>query len=79
MNPTTTRKQEALQRAFRHETPNYMLDCLSVIVALLTSPEKQERESGKRRVRELVKIGSNLISADQNAGDLANFANRHEP
>lgn len=72
-------KSEALIRAFTRDNPTYMLGCLSVIVAQLTSAEKQEREQGKRRVRELVKIGSDLLQADRAAQGLADFANRNEP
>lgn len=79
MSAGVDHKSEALIRAFRRVNPHYMLGCLSVIVAQLTSNEKQEREQGKRRVRELVKIGSDLLAADHNAANLASFANRHEP
>lgn len=79
MSAGVSHKSEALIRAFRRDNPHYMLGCLSVIVAQLTSNEKQEREQGKRRVRELVKIGSDLLAADQDAASLASFANRLEP
>lgn len=79
MNAYTDNKSDALARAFRQQDPHYMLGALSVIVAQLTSAEKQEREYGKRRVRELVKIGSDLLATDHDAQGLAEFANRNEP
>lgn len=46
---------------------------------MLTSANKDEREQAKNRVREMVKVGVAILQADQDAADLANFANRHEP
>lgn len=52
---------------------------LPALLAMLTSANKDERENAKRQVRELVAIGSLIIKDEQNAADLASFANRHEP
>ena len=49
------------------------------LLAMLTSANKEEREQAKRKVRELVKLGAEILAAEKIAGDLASFANRHEP
>lgn len=81
MTPATEAKAAAIRAAlsnepFHKERPNTKA---AALLAMLTSANKEERESGKREVRELVKIGADVLQADQDAADLANFANRHEP
>lgn len=85
MIPATVAKARALTAAARssklieHDAPELYTRRLIFLVARLTSANKDEREGAKRDIRELVKLGADVLQADQDAADLANFANRHEP
>lgn len=88
MTPATVTKAKAMTAAVRsrqliehneHDAPDLYTRRLIFLVARLTSANKDEREAAKREVRELVKIGTDVLQADQDAANLANFANRHEP
>lgn len=78
MTPTTVAKATAIRTALEHDHPDQHFTS-SNLLALLTSPAKAEREDGKRMVRDLVKTGTAILQAAQDAADLASFANRHEP
>ena len=49
------------------------------LLAMLTSASKEGREQVKRWTRDMVSIGTTVLAAEKIAGDLASFANRHEP
>lgn len=74
MTPATSAKAEAI-RAASAEQPWDM----PKLLAMLTSANKDEREQAKRGVRDMARIGANILQANQDAADLAHFANRHEP
>lgn len=83
MTPMTTAKAVAIAAAIvptlqRADARIYGYG-LASLLARLTSANKDEREAAKREVRELVKFGTDVLQTDQDAADLANFANRHEP
>ncbi len=50
-----------------------------IVLAMLTSSTKGERERGKRIVREWTSAGLQRLKEDHHAAALADFANRHEP
>lgn len=79
MMPATVKKATAIATALQRHivAPNDFTT--SNLLAMLTSPVKAEREDGKRMVRDLARTGTAILQADQDAADLANFANRHEP
>lgn len=77
MTPTTEAKAAAIRVALLDQNP--VPGGLSTLLALLTSTNKDEREQGKRTVRELTKIGSDILAAEQTAQALAGFANKHDP
>lgn len=76
MSEATSHKANAIRRAIRNEEPYGTIGKFSHMIACLTSADKTERDFGKRQVRELVKIGAELIARDQDAQGLADFANR---
>jgi hypothetical protein len=49
------------------------------LLAMLTSASKDEREQAKRAVRDMVKVGAEILRSEQDAQRLADFANRNEP
>jgi hypothetical protein len=81
MSLTPATKAKAIDNAIRHHwgRDEYNIPKLANLLAMLTSASKDEREAGKRQVRELVKTGSEILQAENAAQDLANFANRNEP
>lgn len=83
MTPATSAKARAIaaaiQPAMEEAAAGVYALRLALLLARLTSANKDEREQAKGEVRELVKIGAGVLQADQVAADLANFANRHEP
>lgn len=88
MTPATVAKARAITAAARsskliehdeHDAPELYTRRLIFLVARLTSADKDEREGAKREIRELVKLGAGVLQADQDAANLAAFANRHEP
>lgn len=78
MKPATEAKAEAIRAGLIDWNP-VPIGHAADLLAMLTSANKEEREQAKRRVRELVRIGAHVLQADQDAADLASFANRHEP
>lgn len=78
MTPATEAKAAAINIALRRNS-KHTVDSLALLLALLTSANKDEREGAKREVRDIVRIGSNLLTAERAAENLAHFANRHEP
>lgn len=70
--------QQILEGLAHQDAPQIMATCCALL-AMLTSAMKDDRESAKRRIRELVLIGRQRLQAKQDAADLASFANRHEP
>lgn len=83
MTPATSAKARAIaaaiQPAMDEAAPGVYAHRLALLLASLTSANKDEREHAKGQVRELVKIGAEILQTDQDAADLADFANRHEP
>lgn len=78
MTPATEAKAAAINIALRRNS-KHTVDSLALLLALLTSANKDEREGAKREIRDIVRIGANLLTAERAAGSLAHFANRHEP
>jgi hypothetical protein len=76
LTPATKAKAAALQAALAHQ---YNLPPIGLLLATLTSANKDEREAAKRYVRDAVKFGADLLKAEEEAAALASFANRHEP
>ena len=77
MTPATEAKAGAISVALHKRIDR--MPTIALLVAMLTSANKDEREGAKREVRELVKQGITILQADQEAANLADFANRHEP
>lgn len=69
----------AIGRAMETAVPDCYTRRLALLMAGLTSANKDEREQAKREVRELAKVGAEILAEEQAAQDLANFANRNEP
>lgn len=78
MTPATEAKAAAIDLAIRREC-KHTVTSLALLLAMLTSANKDEREGAKREVRDIVRIGINLLTAARAAENLASFANRHEP
>ncbi|MDO8262149.1 MAG: hypothetical protein Q7T21_02880 [Gallionella sp.] len=78
MTPATVSKATAIAAALERDHPAQHFTP-SNLLAMLTSPVKTEREDAKRMVRDLVRTGTGILQAAQDAADLASFANRHEP
>lgn len=78
MTPGTVAKATAIRAALERDHPGQHFTS-SNLLALLTSARKDERENAKQMVRELMRRGVTLLQANQDAADLADFANRHEP
>ena len=74
MSPTTEAKAAAIRAALTLRNPE-----LPELLAMLTSPIKDEREDAKRELRGLVRTGTDILKAAHTAAALASFANRHEP
>ncbi|MDP3511433.1 MAG: hypothetical protein Q8S20_01680 [Sulfuritalea sp.] len=83
LTPATTAKATAITAAIRpameEAAPGVYAHRVALLLARLTSANKDEREQAKNEVRQLVKVGSEILAAEQAAQDLANFANRNEP
>lgn len=79
MTAIAQRKAEQILDGLSHQDAAQRLATCCALLAMLTSATKDDRESAKRRVRELVQVGRDRQQAEQDAADLANFANRHEP
>lgn len=78
MSPATDAKAAAIRAAMHpYSHPEGLTP--PVLLAMLTSADKGERERAKREVRELVRAGAAILAEQKNAADLASFANRHEP
>lgn len=78
MTPATETKAAAIKAAMHPFcSPTGMTP--PVLLAMLTSANKDEREQAKREVRALVAAGAQIIAAENTAQDLADFANRNEP
>lgn len=78
MTPVTEAKAAAINLALQRDS-KHTVESLALLLALLTSASKEEREGAKREVRDIMRTGSNLLTAERTAGNLAHFANRHEP
>lgn len=78
LTPATTAKADAI-RASMHPTCSPSGLTPPVLLAMLTSANKDEREAAKREVRALVAAGNQILAAEHAEQDLANFANRNEP
>ncbi|MDZ4255483.1 MAG: hypothetical protein U1A72_23180 [Sulfuritalea sp.] len=83
LTPATVAKTTAITAAIRpameEAAPGVYARRVALLLARLTSANKDEREQAKSEVRELVKVGSEILEAERAAQDLANFANRNEP
>ena len=79
MRTITGDKAAAICAAIRTHDPTHILGAWAHLLACLTSAQKSDRDFGKQQVRNLVKIGQQILQADQAATNLANFANRHDP
>lgn len=81
--PATATKATAIAAAMRpalaEAAPGIYAQRLGYLLARLTSANKDERERGKGDVRELVKVGAELLQAEKDAANLASFANKHDP
>lgn len=75
MTPATKAKADAIRAGLTHYSK---LD-LAVLLAQLTSTSKDEREHAKGIVRGLVASAERIRIKNEEAADLARFANRHEP
>ena len=78
MMPATVTKATAIRTAMQRDHPGQHFTSANLL-AMLTSPVKAEREDAKRMVRDLVRSGTGILQDAQDAADLADFANRHEP
>ena len=74
LSPATDRKQICIRQALQLASYD-----LPPILAMLTSPVKDERERGKRLVREIANFGMAHIERQRIADDLRRFADRHDP
>lgn len=75
MTPATKAKANAIRAGLANVSK---LD-LAVLLAQLTSANKDERETAKGIVRGLVAAAERERIRTEAAGSLAHFANRHEP
>ena len=78
LSPLTAAKARAILAGFGG-AGNIGAHCAPILLAMLTSPKKAEREEGKRIVRDLAEIGRALDQATIAATLAASFANRFEP
>lgn len=76
--PATAAKARAILAGFGG-SGNISAQCAPILLAMLTSQVKAEREEAKQIVRSLVAIGSALDRATIAANLAAAFANRFEP
>lgn len=74
LTQTTQAKAAALHAAARSQPWD-----MPKLLAMLTSASKDEREQAKRAVRDMVKVGAEILRSEQDAQRLADFANRNEP
>jgi len=80
MTPTTEAKANAIRATIQNEWGNDLnIADLAKLLAMLTSPNKDEREHAKRSVRSLIRDGNELLAKEKQATDLAERANHFEP
>lgn len=79
MSKIAQHKAEQILNGLAHQDAAQRLATCCALLAMLTSATKDDRESAKRRVRELIQLGHARQTAEQAAQNLANFANRNEP
>lgn len=79
MTPAMEAKIRAIRLALDTAGPTTDNSHVAIMLAMLTSPAKEDREHAKSRVRAYVALGERKRKETENAADLASFANRHEP
>ena len=76
MTPITEAKTTAItktiQMNFGHD---FNLTDIAELLAMLTSANKNEREDGKKAVRDMVWVGNEFLAEERKAMDLADRAN----
>jgi len=75
MTPATEAKADAIRTGSTHLSK---LD-LAMLLAMLTSANKDEREDAKKTVRDLARKGNTILVTERQATNLANRANHFEP
>lgn len=77
--PATEAKTRAIRLALDQHGEETHNSQVAMLLAMLTSANKEEREHAKRIVRGYVALGERFRTEAEAAQALASFANRHEP